>query len=295
MAAQGKIQIYLEDWKPVFKKYYQDIVFLLKHPSGRIGLILLTFMVIVAIMAPVICTYGPTEQNWEEALQPPSLNHLFGTDQYGRDVFSRVIYGARISLSAGFSVVAISAIIGIVLGAIAGYVEGWLGEVIMRLTDLFLAFPGLLLALLIAATLGPSLMNVLLALVVGWWPWYARLVQAQVLSTKQNLYVEAAIAMGASLKRIVFKHVLLNSLPPVIVQITMDLGYAILATASLSFIGLGAQPPTPEWGVMVSESRLYMLSGQWWLGFWPGLFLTITVIGFMLLGDGFNDLMNPRR
>jgi len=267
---------------------------LIHHPSGIVGLAILIAILFITILAPIISPYDPTAQNWEKILNPPSADHLFGTDEYGRDVMSRIFWGSRITLVAGLFVVSIAALVGTILGLIAGYYEGTAGIIIMRLTDLFLAFPSLLLAILIVATIGPGIMNAMLALVASWWPWYCRLAYGQTLSIKQELYIEAERSIGASNLRIILKHILPQAFPPILVQITMDLGYAILAEASLSFIGLGVRPPTPEWGSMIAEARKYLLQGCWWLFLWPGIFLFLAIIGFILLGDGLNDILNPK-
>ncbi|RLI43781.1 D,D-dipeptide ABC transporter permease [Candidatus Bathyarchaeota archaeon] len=277
-----------------FQRTYLFIKKLLKDPAGLIGFLILCFMIFIAIFAPLIAPYDPTAVNMQERLQPPSGIHWFGTDNVGRDIFSRVIFGARITLTAGIMVVVMALSVGTLLGAIAGYFGGITNDIIMRITDIFLSFPSLVLAILIAATLGPGLYNAMVALLVSWWPWYTRLTQGQVLSVRQNYYVESAIAVGCSNPRVIFKHILPNCLSAIIVQATMDFGYAVLATASLSFIGLGVRPPTPEWGIMINEGRMYVLSGQWWMIFFPGIFLALTVLGFLLLGDRLNEVLNPR-
>jgi len=284
----------LQQGMETFQRTYLFIKKLLKDPAGLIGFLILCFMIFIAIFAPLIAPYDPTAVNMQERLQPPSGIHWFGTDNVGRDIFSRVIFGARITLTAGIMVVVMALSVGTLLGAIAGYFGGITNDIIMRITDIFLSFPSLVLAILIAATLGPGLYNAMVALLVSWWPWYTRLTQGQVLSVRQNYYVESAIAVGCSNPRVIFKHILPNCLSAIIVQATMDFGYAVLATASLSFIGLGVRPPTPEWGIMINEGRMYVLSGQWWMIFFPGIFLALTVLGFLLLGDRLNEVLNPR-
>ena len=284
----------LQQGMETFQRTYLFIKKLLKDPAGLIGFLILCFMIFIAIFAPLIAPYDPTAVNMQERLQPPSGTHWFGTDNIGRDIFSRVIFGARITLTAGIMVVVMALSVGTLLGAIAGYFGGITNDIIMRITDIFLSFPSLVLAILIAATLGPGLYNAMIALLVSWWPWYTRLTQGQVLSVRQNYYVESAIAVGCSSPRVIFKHILPNCLSAIIVQATMDFGYAVLATASLSFIGLGVRPPTPEWGIMINEGRMYVLSGQWWMIFFPGIFLALTVLGFLLLGDRLNEILNPR-
>jgi len=288
------INVRFDDLRHRFSSILEVLHELIHHPSGIAGLIILSAIILITILAPVISPYDPTTQDWENVLSSPSIDHPFGTDEYGRDVMSRIFWGSRITLIAGLFVVSIAALIGTILGLVAGYYEGVVGNVIMRLTDLFLAFPSLLLAILIVATIGRGIMNAMLALVVSWWPWYCRLAYGQTLSIKQELYIEAEKSIGASDLRIIFRHILPQAFPPILVQITMDLGYAILAEASLSFIGLGVIPPTPEWGSMIAEARKYLLQGCWWLFLWPGIFLFLAIIGFILLGDGLNDILNPK-
>lgn len=280
------------------KRGFQGLLFfsreLLNHPSGLTGVAVLIFLLLIVLLAPLISPYDPVAQDWSSVLTPPSWSHPFGTDQYGRDIMSRIFWGSRVTFAGGLLTVLIASLVGTALGLIAGFYESIISYVIMRLTDFFLAFPSLLLAVLIAATIGPGLINATLALVVSWWPWYSRLVYGQVLSIKQEPYIEAARAIGAPSVRIIFKHILPQALPPVLVQFTMDLSYALLSMATLSFIGLGTQPPTPEWGVMISEARGYLLKGCWWLFLWPGFFLLLSIICFIMLGDALNDILNPK-
>lgn len=282
----------------VLKRRFQWLLLLsrevLNHPSGLIGVTVLIFLILIVLLAPLISPYDPVAQDWSSILRPPSWSHPFGTDQYGRDIMSRIFWGSRVTFAGGLLTVLIASLIGTTLGLIAGFYEGIVSYVIMRLTDFFLAFPSLLLAVLIAATIGPGLINATLALVVSWWPWYSRLVYGQVLAIKQEPYIEAVRAIGASSIRIIFKHILPQALPPVLVQFTMDLSYALLSMATLSFIGLGTQPPTPEWGVMISEARGYLLKGCWWLFLWPGFFLLLSIVCFIMLGDALNDILNPK-
>jgi peptide/nickel transport system permease protein len=223
----------------------------------------------------------------------PSLAHPFGTDEMGRDLLVRILWGTSISLQIGMLVVATAMGIGVPLGAIAGFFGGRIDDVIMRLTDLFLAFPSILLALAVAAALGPSITNAMVAIAITWWPWYTRIVRGMTLSLKEEKFVEAARSLGASKARLIFKHILPNCITPVIVNGTLDIGYAILATAALSFLGVGAQPPLPEWGLMVSTGRIYMPT-RWWLSTFPGLAILVTVLGFNLVGDAIRDVMDPR-
>jgi peptide/nickel transport system permease protein len=216
-----------------------------------------------------------------------------GTDNQGRDILSRVIYGSRIPLLISFTVTAVIVIIGVPLGGIAGYYGGRIDEVVMRITDVFLAFPSLILAIAFVAFLGPSIRNVMIAIVISWWPWYTRLVRGVAVSLRERPYVEAARTMGVKNRVIIARHILPNAFGPVIVQMTLDIGTVILAAAALSFIGLGAQPPTADWGLMVSEGKDYILQ-QWWIGSFAGLAIFILVLAFNLVGDGLRDVLDPR-
>ena len=263
------------------------------HPLAMAGLVVILILLITAILAPIIAPYDPYHIVPEERLKPPGMVHLFGTDDMGRDIFSRVVHGSRLSLMAAMVVLALASSIGVLIGSIAGYWGGRVDEILMRLTDMFLAFPAMILAMCIASALGPSLINAMIAISVVWWPWYARLIRGQILSLKNIEYVEAARALGATNARILWKYILPNCMAPLIVQATLDIGYAILTTASLSFIGVGAVPPTPEWGSMISVGRSYILV-QWWLPTFPGLAIFLAVAGFNLLGDGLRDILDPR-
>lgn len=260
---------------------------------NMVAVALVTIIVFVGIFGPWLAPHEPNAIDLLQRLLPPSGDHLFGTDDFGRDIFSRVLVGARISLQVAAVILIAAVTIGTVLGMIAGLAGGLLDEIIMRITDLFLAFPALILAAAIAATLGPSLTNTMLALSTVFWPWYARLVRGQVLSLREREFILSARVAGASTSRIVFRHLLRNVMPLVIVQASLDIGYAILFTSSLSFLGLGAQPPTPEWGAMMTDARGF-LRDFWWYPTFPGLALAFTVVGFNLLGDGLRDWLDPR-
>jgi peptide/nickel transport system permease protein len=260
------------------------------------GVCVILAVVVVAVFAPLIAPYpdqGRGASDISERLQAPSWSHLCGTDNQGRDVLSRIVFGARIALVmpaiVGIGVV----LIGVPLGGIAGYYGGWLDEVIMRITDIFLAFPGLILAMALVAFLGPSLRNVAIALVVTWWPWYARLVRSMAISLRQRPYVKAARTIGVGNPRIILRHVLPNSMGPVIVQMSLDVGAVILEVAALSFIGLGARPPSPDWGLMISDGRQFILE-QWWMAVFPGLAILVLVLAFNFVGDGLRDVLDPR-
>jgi peptide/nickel transport system permease protein len=276
-----------------FREARLVIRLLIKNPLTLASIIVLGALVFMAIFAPWITPYSPYEINVEERYKPLSLKHPFGTDHLGRDTLSRVIFGTRLSLTAGILIVAISVAIGWPLGVIAGYLGGKIDDLIMRITDMFLAFPSLVLALIIAFVLGPSLINSMIAVSVTWWPWYTRLARAVSVSLKEQAFVEASKAIGLDDPQIMFRHILPNTAAPIIVQATMDLGTAILLEAGLGFIGLGAQPPEPEWGLMVNEGRVVILSA-WWIATFPGLFIFITAIAFNLLGDGLREALDPR-
>jgi len=224
---------------------------------------------------------------------PPSVQHPFGTDEVGRDLFSRVIYGTRISLQIGTIVIGIGAGIGVPLGLIAGFFGGWIEQVIMRVTDIFLAVPGILLAIAIVSVLGPGITNAMIALSLVWWQGYVRLVYGKVKAIREESYVEAGRAIGLSPWRIMFRHILPNCLSPLLVKASMDMGMAILHAAGLGFIGIGAQPPLPEWGAIISEGRRY-LSVAWWHATFPGLAIWLTVLGFNFLGDALRDALDPK-
>jgi peptide/nickel transport system permease protein len=278
-------------------EYRMSFYLLRKNPVSFLGLVILVGFVITAIFAPWLAPYPEQgigiATNLSEQFLPPSFAHPFGTDVYGRDILSRVIMGSQISLQVSLIVVAFALVIGTPLGSLAGYVGGWLDEAIMRVTDLFLAFPALLLAMAIAALLGPSLTNSMIALAVTWWPWYTRLSRSQAVALRNRPFVEAARAIGVSARRILLRHVLPNSLAPIIVQATVDIGSVVLASAALSFLGLGAQQPSPEWGLQVALGRTYVLE-QWWVAAFPGLAIFVTSLAFNLLGDGLREALDPK-
>jgi peptide/nickel transport system permease protein len=266
---------------------------ILANPLNLVALALIAVFALCALLAPVIAPYDPLAQDLAQRLRPPSPEHWLGTDSLGRDIASRILYGARISLIIGVVVVASAGVVGTVIGLIAGYAGGLVDEALMRLTEVFLAFPALILAMAIAGALGPSLTNAIIAIAAVTWAVYARLVRGQILSLRRREFVEAARAMGASRTRIVLRHLLPNALAPIMIQASFDLGSSIIAAAGLSFIGFGAQPPTPEWGVMISEGRNY-ISTQPWLSLFPGLAILFAVGSFNLLGDGLRDAFDPR-
>jgi peptide/nickel transport system permease protein len=265
----------------------------LRQPAIAVGVLVTLFFLLAALLAPLLSPNDPLAQNISASLRPPTAAHLFGTDKLGREILSRILYGARISLFVGISVVVIAGVIGTLLGVVAGYVGGWADEVLMRVTDIFFAFPALILAMAIAGALGPSLQNALIAIAAVTWPVYARLIRGQVLALKEREFVLAARTVGVPEWRIVVRHLLPNTLAPLLVQASFDMGAAITSVAGLSFIGFGAQPPTPEWGVMISEARTYMATA-WWMGTFPALAIMLVVGAFNLLGDGLRDLLDPR-
>jgi len=259
---------------------------------AKIGIAIISFILIVAIFAPVIAPNSPTDTNLIDRLKPPSPTHPFGTDHVGRDILSRIIFGSRISLRIGVIVVSLGLTIGTVLGLIGGYAGGTTDAVIMRIADMFLSFPPLILAMALAASLGPNIENVILALAIIWWPRYARLARSKAISLREDDFVMAAHSVGASALHIIRRHIFPNSISPLLIQASLELGSVILLAATLSFIGFGAQPPTPEWGAMASSGREYIRMA-WWYPTFPGLAIFMTVIGFNLLGDAIRDILDP--
>ena len=267
------------------------------NPTAFAGLIIVTIILIVAIFGPFFVPYPKDASgavHISSRLLPPSAEHWMGTDHVGRDILTRLVIGARTSLLAGTIVIALAVTLGTLLGAVAGFAGGWVETVIMRITDVFLTIPDLILAMAFAAALGPGLLNVMIAVSLVWWPGYARLVRANVISLRNAQFAEAADSLGASRARVLFAHILPNAFPSILVKASIDIGFAILTTASLSFIGLGTQPPTPDWGAMVSEGRGY-LRESWWYPTFPGLAILLTVIAMNLMGDGLRDILDPRR
>jgi len=266
---------------------------ILANPLNIVAFALIAIFAVCALLAPVLAPYDPLLQDLGSRLRPPSAEHWLGTDSLGRDIASRILYGARISLIIGVVVVTVAGVVGTAIGLVAGYAGGLVDDALMRLTEVFLAFPALILAMAIAGALGPSLTNAIIAIAAVTWAVYARLVRGQILSLRRREFVEAARAIGASRTRIVVRHLLPNALAPLMIQASFDLGSSIIAAAGLSFIGFGAQPPTPEWGVMISEGRNY-ISTQPWLSLFPGLAILLAVGSFNLLGDGLRDAFDPR-
>jgi peptide/nickel transport system permease protein len=268
-----------------------------RDPLSLASTVVIILFVLMALFAYQIAPSpdeGAGKTNVANTMLPPSWTHPFGADLLGRDMLSRVMIGARPALIVPMGVVLFAVLIGAPLGAIAGYKGGWVDEVIMRITDLFLAFPSLLLAMAIASALGRGLDKAAIALVVSWWPWYTRLTRGVTLSLKERYFVEAAQAVGVNDWVIVLRHILPNTISPVLVQATVDLGTVILAMGGLAFLGLGTQPPSPDWGLMVSDGRTYILN-QWWIATFPGIAIFIVVLAFNLLGDTLRDIFDPRQ
>lgn len=264
-----------------------------RHPTGVAGGLILLLLIVLAALAPMVAPYDPNQTVFGARLQPPSLSHPFGTDNLGRDIFSRVIFGARLSLSAALAAVVIATVCGTVVGMVSGYYRGPVDAVIMRLVDLFLALPGILLSMVFIFTLGRSLASVTIAVGLSAIPYYARLTRGSVLAAREHTYVEAARVLGAADRTVMFRHVLPNIVAPILVVATLGLGSTILSIASLSFLGLGAQPPTPEWGVIVSDGRS-RISTAWWISAFGGLTIMVAVLAINLLGDALRDALDPR-
>jgi peptide/nickel transport system permease protein len=265
-----------------------------RRHSAMVGLGIVVILVLAAVLAPWIAPYDPAQQSWTAVRKPPSWLHLLGTDESGRDLLSRVIFGARASLLAGVVSVSIALGIGVPIGLAAGYLGGWIDALISRIADAMLACPFLILAIALAAFLGPSLTNAMIAIGITTTPIFVRLTRGQVLSVKVEDYVEAARAVGNPAWRIAVRHILPNILPALLVQATLSIATAIIAEASLSFLGLGQQPPAPSWGAMLNTGKNFVQQGQWWMSVFPGVAIFFTVLGFNLLGDGLRDALDPR-
>ena len=279
-----------------FKEFNLVLRAFRRDPLAVVSLLVIVLFVLGATLAPALTPYpgqGQGEPNILEKFHPPSQTHPLGTDYLGRDIWARILFGGRSSLSIGFLVVFVASVIGIPLGAVAGYYGGWVDNLLMRITDVFLAFPPLLLAIAIAAALGASYTNTMIAIAITWWPWYARLVRAQTLSLREEYFIEAARSIGVSDISIIVRHILPNVLTPVLVQATMDIGSAILTGAAMSFIGLGIQPPAPDWGKMISTGRIYFIERPWFAGS-AGAAIFLVTLAFNLLGDAVRDAADPR-
>ena len=263
---------------------------------SMIGLSILVIILILGIIAPYIVPFPEDAEgatNVMARLEQPSSEHPFGTDKVGRDIFSRVLMGTRLAFQVGFVIILLATTIGVTVGAIAAYFGGWVDEILMRITDIFLTVPALVLAIAITAALGKGITNTMIGISLVWWPGFARLTRGLVLSLKEEPFVEAALGLGASHPRILFRHILPNAVSPIIIKMTTDFGFAVLTAAALGFIGLGAQPPTPEWGAMINDGRSYFPE-EWWIATFPGMAIWLLVFSWNLLGDGLRDVLDPR-
>ncbi|MGE7622355.1 ABC transporter permease [Viridibacillus sp. NPDC096237] len=273
-------------WKEAWRSFK-------KSKAALVGAVIVLFFILLAIFGPLFVPEGINDQVLKNRLQPPSADHWFGTDDFGRDIFSRVVHGARISLWVGFFSVIGSVVVGSMLGIIAGYYGRWIDTIISRIFDIMLAFPSILLAIAVVSILGPSLQNALIAIAIINVPNFGRLIRSKVLSIKQEEYITSAKAIGMKDARILFSHILPNSMTPVVVQGTLAIASAIIEAAALGFLGLGAEAPTPEWGKMLADARIYLINAPWTMIF-PGLAIMLTVLGFNLMGDGLRDALDPK-
>lgn len=263
---------------------------------SMLGFLMLIFVVLVAAFAPTIAPFpedATGKTHVTERLLPPSAEHAFGTDKIGRDIFSRVVMGTGLALQVGTLIILLATTIGVTIGAISGYAGGWLDDLLMRITDIFLTVPALVLAIAISAALGKGIVNTMIGISLVWWPGFARLTRSLVLSLREEPFVEAAYGIGAGHLRIIFRHILPNAVSPIIIKMTTDFGFAVLTAAALGFIGLGAQPPTPEWGAMINDGRRYF-PDEWWIATFPGLAIWLMVFSWNLIGDGLRDVLDPR-
>jgi peptide/nickel transport system permease protein len=277
----------------VLGNLYRGGTAILRNPTALVGLIIVALLLLAAVFAPLLSTYSPIAQDLPNRLAPPSPAHWFGTDELGRDILARTLFGARVTLTIVALVSIVVAPIGLAVGTVAGYAGGWVDAVLMRITDVFLAFPRLVLALAFAAALGPGIENAVIAISLTAWPAYARIARSETLAIAQSDFIQAAVLQGASTWRILFRHIVPLCLSSVIVRLTLDMAGIILTAAGLGFLGLGAQPPTAEWGAMVSSGRDVILD-QWWVATIPGLAIFIVSLGFNLLGDGLRDVFDPK-
>ena len=293
LTSETRFELFKKQLRPRLEDVKHTAYLWRKTQLAMVGSIIIALFLLVAVLAPLLAPYDALSQNLAIKLQPPSWNHLLGTDQLGRDVFSRVLYGARIEVWIIFLVSTISIVIGLLVGIIAGYCGGWVDEGLMRVTDMFMAFPRLVLAMAITAALGPTLTNTIIAIAMVDWTIYARLSRADTLKVKTQPYIEAIRALGATAPRIMGGHVLPMAISPVIVQLTLRMGTIILTAAGLGFLGLGAPPPTPEWGAIVADGRSHIFT-EWWISTFPGIAIAIVVLGFNFLGDGVRDILDPK-
>jgi len=284
----------LAAFKVVLNRYDYEIYLLRRNPLTMIGLVIVIIMVLVALLAPLITFYDPLDVKPRDRLQPPSTQHWMGTDDFGRDIYTRVVYASRVDLVISFSAVTLAVIIGVFLGSIAGFNRGATDEGIMRVLDVIQAFPAFILAMGLAVVLGSGTSTIIYVVAFIMIPIFARLIRSEVISARERGYAEVARGMGASNNEIIFRQILPNSLTPILVQYALCMSYAILDAAALSFIGLGVRPPTPEWGSMVNAGVKYISSGEWWMSIFPGLVMAITILGFNLIADGFRDVFDPK-
>ncbi len=288
-----RFRLLINQSKPVLEDLKHTLYLWRRTHLAMVGTVMIIFFILIALLAPVIAPYDPIAQNLDQRLMPPSMDHFFGTDQYGRDIFSRVLHGSRIEIGIILIVSVISLSIGVFVGIISGFFGGLVDEILMRITDMFMAFPRLVLAMAFVAALGPTLTNVIVAIALTDWTVYARLARAESAKVKSLPYIEAIRAVGAGRIRIMVLHILPMSISPVIVKLTLRMGTIILTAAGLGFLGLGAQPPIPEWGAIVADGRDYFID-QWWISTFPGIAIAIIVLGFNFLGDGIRDIMDPK-
>lgn len=263
---------------------------------SMVGLTMLIFLFLVAVFAPVIAPFpedATGKTRVAARLSPPSAEFAFGTDKIGRDIFSRVVMGTPLAFQVGVVIILLATSIGVPIGAVAGYVGGWVDDILMRVTDIFLTVPALVLAIAVTAALDKGIVNAMIGISLVWWPGFARLTRSLVLSLREEPFVEAAYGIGAGHARIIFRHILPNAVSPIIIKMTTDFGFAVLTAAALGFIGLGAQPPTPEWGAMINDGRLYF-PDEWWIATFPGMAIWLMVFSWNLLGDGLRDVLDPR-
>lgn len=280
--------------RPPRPRWRETLGLLARNPTAAVAGAVLLLIVLVAVFDETLAPSGPNEISVEDRLQPPSLQHPFGTDDLGRDIFSRVLLGAAVSLRVGFLAVAFALVVGALIGLLAGFYGRWVDDVLMRFMDIVFAFPAVLLAIAVLAVRGPGSGNTALAIGVVYIPVFARVTRASVLGVREEVYVRASRSVGASDFRLLTRHVLPNAAPPIIVQTSISLAFAVLAEAALSFLGLGTQPPNPSWGLMLAEGRGF-IDIAWWLAFFPGMAIFLTVLCFNLLGDGLRDVLDPRQ
>jgi peptide/nickel transport system permease protein len=290
------MEIFLEALKPRLSSFRESVYLLSRNPLSMLAFVVLSAIVLLALLSPIVVPYPQDiadAAHITEKFLAPDRGHWMGTDELGRDILSRVLYGGRVSVATAVIAVGISLLIGVPLGAVAGAYGRKTDNIIMRVTDIFLSFPPLLLAIALVAIMGSGLTNAILAISFSWWPWYTRLVRGQAVSIRERVFVQAAETIGTSKIKIIFKHILPNCISPVIVQASMDMGGVILTVASLSFLGLGAKAPLPEWGLMIATGRIYF-PDKWWYCIFPGVAIFITVLCFNLLGDAIREILDPK-